>query len=243
MIEALIQKHLRHFSGKSILDVGPGYAHFSRVAARTIGAKRITFADCDPAVLDWQAQKCRENSIEGIMLLLSLDADGLSKVNGPFDLIHCQEVLEHLPNPDTTLRRLVQLLAPRGRMIITTPTKLSERWLKFINPSYMKDEPLGHINQFSRQSLHHMLTSAGLDILVFEPTQPHYFISHTWLFGTRMKIEGSSGRIMSGKIRATIFNLSLKGSKALFTLTGSRFWGRIFPRNYFVVATPHENPR
>ena len=243
MIDSLIQKHLHAFNGKSILDVGPGYADFSRIAARIIDASSITFLDCDPAVLEWQAQKCKESQIEASMLTVSLESSELSKIAGQFDLIHCQEVLEHLTNADAVLRELVRLLRPGGRMIITTPTKRSERWLKFIDPSYMRNEPLGHVNEFDEPTLRQMLTQAGLDILAFEPTQPHYFLAHTWLFGTRMRIEGSSGRILTGGFRAVVLNGILRTAKTFFDATGPSFWGRVFPRNYFVIGTRHEHHR
>ena len=122
-------------------------------------------------------------------------------------------------------------------MIVTVPTKRSERWLKTINPSYMKDEPYGHVNEFDEQALRNVIQRAGLEIRTLLPTQPHYFLAHTWLFGTRMKIDGSTGRILTGGLRGFVLSRLTSWSRKLFRATNPQGWGRVFPRNYFVVAS------
>jgi len=38
LIDKLIKEHLRGFQASHILDVGPGYNHFGRIAAKATGA-------------------------------------------------------------------------------------------------------------------------------------------------------------------------------------------------------------
>lgn len=38
-----------------------------------------------------------------------------------FDVVLCTEVLEHVPDPVATIRKLARLLSPGGRMIVTVP--------------------------------------------------------------------------------------------------------------------------
>jgi hypothetical protein len=147
-------------------------------------------------------------------------------------------VLEHLPNASEVLTALRQQLAPSGHMIVTVPSRCSERWLKTINPGYMRDEPFGHVNEFTRNDLKKLLNLAGLKPIVLVPTQPHYFIAHTWFYGSRMRSEPSTGRILTGGIRGAVFSLVFKATRWLFISTGPSFWGAFFPRNYFVVAVP-----
>ena len=71
---------------------------------------------------------------------------------------------------------------------------------------------------------------------LFLPTQPHYFIAHTWFFGTRMRVEESTGKILTKGIRGFVSRKLFKLSKTLFRATGFDRWGRLLPRNYFVVA-------
>ncbi len=236
MIEYLIEKHLRGARARKILDVGPGYSNFSRLAARITGATSITYLDFDKAVLDYQAAECRKVKVAADFISVALEADDLSRIKGSYDIIHCQELLEHLPNAKEVFFELRKLLAPGGRMIVTVPTKVSERILKFVNPSYMKNEPHGHVNEFNRESITGLIRGAGLSVTTFVPTQPHYFLSHIWLFGSRMKIEGSTGKILTGGIRGRIFGIITSWSRKFFMLTGPEFWGKLFPRNYFIVA-------
>jgi SAM-dependent methyltransferase len=45
--------------------------------------------------------------------------------NNQFDLILCSEVLEHLFDPETSIRKISNILKPGGFAIITTPQKYS----------------------------------------------------------------------------------------------------------------------
>lgn len=236
MIEGLIKKHLQGVSARRILDVGPGYASFSRIAASVTGAKEITFLDYDEAVLAWQMKESRKAGVTAAVVTVRLDEKDLGALEGPFDIIHCQEVLEHLPNAPEVLRALRGQLAPGGQMIITVPTRVSERLLKFLNPSYMKDEPFGHVNEYTRESLRALLHSAGLHPLVLVPTQPHYFVAHTWFYGTRMRSEPSTGKIITAGLRGVVFSRLFRACRWFFSKTSPAFWGRLLPRNYFVLA-------
>lgn len=236
MIERLLRTHLAGFRARTILDVGPGYADFSRIAAAVTGASHITFLDFDEGVLAWQMDRCRQSGIQATPWRVRLDISEILRSDSRFDLIHCQEVLEHLPNAENVLGALAGLLSPAGRIIITVPTACSERWLKRLNAGYMRDEPHGHVRLFDRQTLLRAIREAGLEPLTFAPTQPHYFLAHTWLFGTRMKTEGSTGRILTRGLRGFVLGHLTSSARRFFLLTGPDFWGRVLPRNYFVVA-------
>ena len=241
MIEELLATHLQGVKCDSILDVGPGYADFSRIAALVTGARSITFIDCDTAVLNWQAQKCGEAGINARLLTILLDSRTVMSISDRYGLIHCQEVLEHLPDAGETLRALAGLLLPGGRIIITVPTRRSERLLRFLNPSYMRDEPHGHVNEFDEASLRALVAGAGLSVLLFLPAQPQYFIAHSWLVGTRMKLEGSTGKILTRGVRGFVFGNLVKYSRLFFRATGLSWWSRYLPRNYFLIAGRHED--
>jgi SAM-dependent methyltransferase len=236
MIEFLLTEHLKHIHARNILDVGPGYGDFSRIAARLTGARHITYLDCNEAILQWQKAACEKAGITSEELAVNLDMDSLTDVKGRYDLILCQEVLEHLSNAEEVLSFLIKHLNKGGHAVITVPTKSSERWLKRINPAYMRDEPHGHVREFDESALRKLLSSAGLVPITFVPTQPHYFIGHTMLFLTRMKVEGSTGRVLTGGFRGFVLKFFSKGIKRFFMLTGPYWWGRVLSRNYFVVA-------
>jgi hypothetical protein len=100
----------------------------------------------------------------------------------------------------------------------------------------MKNDPYGHVREFDETALRKLLHEAGLQVLVFLPTQPHYFVAHTWFFGTRMRVEESTGKIVTRGIRGFVSRKLFKLIKKLFCATGFERWGRLIPRNYFVVV-------
>lgn len=236
MIESLLERHLAGYRGNRILDVGPGYSNFSRLAARIIGATEVTYIDCNQTVLTWQIAESRKQKLIAEGLLLPLERSALGGLAAEYDLILCQELLEHLSNAEEILAALSDRLVPGGRMVITVPTQRSERWLKRLNPDYMKNDPHGHVREFDEPGLRELIRGAGLRPVVFLPTQPHALVAHTVIFGTRMRIEASTGRILTGGIRGFVSRKISKLTRMLFRATGPEWWGRLLPRNYFVVA-------
>ena len=231
-----MEETLRGFRARTILDVGPGYANFGRVAARITGAAKITYLDYNETILTWQKNACEKAGIAAESMTMLLNPDNLFRLSAMYDLILCQEVLEHLADAEAVLTRLAEHLAPAGRMVVTVPTKCSERWLKRLNPSYMRDEPQGHVREFDRRDIEAILAAASLRPLVLIPTQPHFFLSHAWLALTRMKLDGATGKVLTGGIRYRLWGILNEYSRRFFLLTGPDWWGRLLPRNYFVVA-------
>lgn len=91
----------------------------------------------------------------------------------------------------------------------------------------MNDQQGGHIQEFDEQKMKELLQASGLTPVVFIPAQPHYFISHTWLFGSRMKIEAATGQVKTKGIRHFIWTNLTTGSKlflsALALTTGAKY--------------------
>ena len=236
MIESLLTEYLRDIKAENILDVGPGYSNFARLAASVTGARSIAFVDCNTDVLTWQKNQNDKASLRSVLFPMSLGRDELEELHGTYDLILCQEVLEHLLDPGMVLCALVRHLSTDGRIVITVPTKISERWIKRINKNYMKNEPHGHVQEFDKQGLTHLLARSGQRPTVFLPAQPHYFVAHTWVFGSRMEVEGSSGKNLTRGWRLVVARTIFVLAWTLFRLTGLKWWSRLLPRNYFVIA-------
>jgi SAM-dependent methyltransferase len=193
---------------------------------RRLQERHITYVDNDSDVLNWQYRACQKASILCNCLLFSLDeVFDLEKLGYSYDIILCQEILEHLQKTEYLLANLARLLSSSGRIVITVPTKISERWLKFLNPSYMSDQQGGHIQEFDKHRMMELLQDSGLVPLIFITTQPHYFIAHSWLFGSRMKVDASTGEEKTKSIRHFVWGLLTTGSKRFFELTGFRRGG------------------
>ncbi len=61
-----------------------------------------------------------------------------------FDYVTMLAVIEHLPDPETTLKDIARILKPKGRLIMTTPKKSAE-WLIRL---YVKDIDDEHESYF-----------------------------------------------------------------------------------------------
>ncbi len=73
-------------------------------------------------------------------------------VEGPFDLVACSEVLEHLPRHEAAARHLAAMC--RGLLLVTVPARMRET-----------DKPMGHLRAYTEQSLKSLLEGAGFETL------------------------------------------------------------------------------
>lgn len=89
-----------------------------------------------------------------------------------FDLIHCAEVIEHVPNPTEFTAQLYERLRPGGWLFLTTPdVGHSKRTQPLIDWKSVK--PPEHITLFTKAGLTQLFTDAGFERPRFRPhTKP-----------------------------------------------------------------------
>ena len=104
-------------------------------------------------------------------------------VTGPYDVIVCAEVIEHLhTSPAHVFRLFASLLRPRGRLVLQTPNAaaLSRRfWLLAGRNPY---EPIredkrqaGHFREYTEAELRTLLDARGFDVT--EMRLANYFLT------------------------------------------------------------------
>ncbi|MFD4535480.1 class I SAM-dependent methyltransferase [Kitasatospora sp. NPDC058397] len=95
--------------GWSCLEVGAGAGSIARLLASIAGETgRVVATDTDPRFLSTITHPGVE------VIEHDITADALP--SGSWDLIHARSVLEHLPDPESVLARLIPSLAPHGRL-------------------------------------------------------------------------------------------------------------------------------
>lgn len=104
--------------GMRVLDLGCGPGDVSLMLARRVGPSgHVTGIDRNAGALVTARERCAEQKIEWARFiegdLIEPSIDG-----GPFDAIVARRVLMYLPDPAATLRRLMPLLRPGGRVIL-----------------------------------------------------------------------------------------------------------------------------
>ncbi|HWD64096.1 MAG TPA: class I SAM-dependent methyltransferase, partial [Solirubrobacteraceae bacterium] len=135
-------------------DLGCGEGTFSRVALEG-GAGSVTGADVAQAALDRARQAHPELDLQRV------DPDRpLPFADNSFDLVWASEVIEHVADTGMWLSEVRRVLAPRGRLAITTPDHGRLRLL--VGGVERYSQPLGdHLHLYTRRSLGQLLSEFG----------------------------------------------------------------------------------
>ena len=85
-------------------------------------------------------------------------------VESRFDTITLLAVIEHLEEPLTLLKGLAAFLKPGGRLLITCPSPLGERFLRVVNAvtDIAEGGPDPHLHVYGKRRLTALVLEAGL---------------------------------------------------------------------------------
>ena len=152
-----IKPHI-NLDNKSVLDVGCGDGQFIKKLNQNY--KRINLYGIEP---DSAYAKMARKTSGATVYDGGMDnvIDDIESEKKSFDLIVMSHVLEHLCEPDKKIRRLKSLLSEDGLLLVEVPNILSPYW------SGHGMFHIGHINQFTPQSLMRLLISCNLSPIDF----------------------------------------------------------------------------
>src|SRR5439155_27238592 len=113
LVNLVESKHRR------VLDIGCGNgSNMSLLSARGHSPVGLTLSLSEAAI-------CRERGIECVVA--DINGDLVQFADGSFYALFLSHVLEHLPWPSHTLRRLSRLLTPDGALYVALPNVLFVR--------------------------------------------------------------------------------------------------------------------
>ena len=140
-------------AGDRVLDLGCGEGHF--IGPLTEAGAVVTAADVAQAAL----ARARRRHPAAVFAHVPFDGE-LPFADGSFDVVWASEVIEHVADTARWLSEVRRVLAPRGRVLITTPSHGRLRLaLTGIEPF---SEPLGdHLHLYTRRSLRTLLGEFG----------------------------------------------------------------------------------
>jgi SAM-dependent methyltransferase len=100
--------------------------------------------------------------------LVELEPDApLPLPDGDFDLVLCAETIEHVRDVQLLLSEVRRVLAPGGRLALTTPAHGRATGLAILARGFERDfDPLSpHLRFFTRRSLRRLLNELAFDVV------------------------------------------------------------------------------
>ena len=145
---------LEPFMGQRILEIGSGIANISRQLPKR---ERLTLSDVDDEYLRLLEQAFRHyESVDVIRLDLESDAH-FDPIQERYDTVLCLNVLEHVDDDVSALRRMASALEPGGRLVVLVPQHES---------LYSEmDRELGHFRRYRARDLTDKMSEAGLRVV------------------------------------------------------------------------------
>lgn len=87
--------------------------------------------------------------------LVDLDREVIPFRDGSFDAVLAKDILEHLQRPWKTVAEIGRVLAPGGRLLISTP--LAKPWVVW--------DDYTHVRGFTRRALRQMVEDNGFEVI------------------------------------------------------------------------------
>lgn len=106
--------------GKRFLDVGCAYGGFL-VAFAEQGASEVVGIDIDDSLLKLGRANVSDYDIKARIINQDLLNDDLPKLIGSFDIITCNDVIEHVSDPIHAILNISNLLRPGGVLLMVIP--------------------------------------------------------------------------------------------------------------------------
>lgn len=205
-------RQLAERSSRRILDIGSGPGYFLKV-----GKDRgwdVTGIEPGKPAYQFSTEEL------GLNIFNELFSTKNYKSFGKFDVIHMNNVLEHIPDPQQFLTFAYEILKTAGLICITVPNDYNP--LQEIVVTYLKKDPWWlvpkeHVNYFDCKSLSRLMKRVGLKI-----------IYATSSFPLELFILMGEDYIGNNKIGREIHNKRKKFDKAMAETNNTNLKRRIY---------------
>lgn len=150
----------RHLPAQSqVLDVGCAAGFFLRVvqdAGHHVHGVELSPAIAKEAVLALGADRVHIGTLDDGIAALGLQ-------DGSFDLITLWDVIEHIPDPQSVLRRIRKLLKPGGKLLLETQN-VASRWARMLGRRWHHYKHHEHLYHFTPDTIRRLLSDCGFAV-------------------------------------------------------------------------------
>jgi len=207
-----IQAHIPK-NAKRYLDVGCGYGGFL-VAFHEIGLE-VTGFELNPDLVLLSQANLKDCGVDPEMATVGnvLDMEFISKL-GTFDVITCNDVIEHVNDVELTLKNMTTILKPSGILLMQMPNK---DFVNFINnDSHYNLFGITLLRHDEAEKYHHNMFQG--EYTVGEYYDYEFYVNQLNKLGCTVQILPTS---YPQKTKSEILHDFLRTFKNLF-----RFWGK-----------------
>lgn len=122
---ALMAERWKLSQARSILDAGCGIGHWGRALAPFLSPEAVLVGvDREPAWIKKATEIAKAKGLSRFSYRQG-DANSLPFGDAQFDLVTCQTLLLHVPDPRATLREFLRVLKPGGLLAVSEPNNLA----------------------------------------------------------------------------------------------------------------------
>jgi 2-polyprenyl-3-methyl-5-hydroxy-6-metoxy-1,4-benzoquinol methylase len=108
------------FAGRKVLDVGCAYGGFL-VAAKEAGAGRVVGVDIDSKLIDLARLQLDDHHVSGELAVEDITSEGVADRWGRFDIVLCNDVIEHVVDPRRCAQNLATVMKQGGKVFLEIP--------------------------------------------------------------------------------------------------------------------------
>lgn len=154
--------------------------------------------------------------------------DNFSGKNGKYDIINMGDLIEHVKNPEKTIRKAYALLKKNGKLIISTPNinsffpKYSFLISKIFGITWSHPSPPYHLFEFSNNNLPKFLKQEGFRIekILYSNISLEYSIGNTGMFKKFKDEYRKNNSLFTSAIKNNPFNNLLMATAFALYLPG-----------------------
>jgi len=204
----LVQEATQQFRGVvRILDLGCGQGHITAKIREALPQAQIAGLDYSISAITYANKK-----FPGIDFVVA-SAYQCPYRPSYFDIVICNNLWEHVPDPLLLLNKIARVMKPRGFLIISTPSRY--RWGNLVN--VLRGKPIQfmsehHVTEYSVGQVIEQLRFGGFDVIKsFSKT----FGSGNWKFEAAKKLFSVFASLTGShhQLESTVFYLAQRTQK------------------------------